>query len=61
MKFSSFIDKKEEINKEKNNFFMEKLTKIDVSNIKVIRFFPKKSENFTIRAKNIMKLAVLIE
>ena len=47
--------------KEKNNFFMEKLTKIDVSNIKVIRFFPNKSENFTIRAKNIMRLAVSIE
>jgi hypothetical protein len=63
--------KKEEINTKKENIkeekqlteensFMDKLKKIDVSDIKVVRFFPKTWDNFTIRAENIQKLSILI-
>ena len=45
---------------EDTNEFMKKLTKVDVDNIKVVRFFPEWWDNFTIRAKNLMRLTKLI-
>lgn len=52
--------KKEKIKEKPENDFMINLKKVDVSNIKVIRFFPNNWENFTIRASNIKKLTVSI-
>ena len=53
---------KVEVKKEEKeeNLFMKKLKKIDISEIKVIRFFPNVSEKFTIRAKNLIKITKLI-
>ncbi len=42
------------------NAFMKKLKKIDIEEIKVIRFFPNKSEKFTVRAKNLIRIIKLI-
>jgi len=39
---------------------MKKLKKVDISEIKVIRFFPKESVSFTVRAKNLIRLIKLI-
>jgi hypothetical protein len=49
-----------EINNEEENPFMEKLSKIDILHIKVVRFLPNKSDNFTVRAENLLKLTYLI-
>jgi len=49
----------EEENIEENSF-MKKLKKVDISEIKVIRFFPKESVSFTVRAKNLIRIVVLI-
>lgn len=55
----------EDNNSLENNILKKEITlvdeieNIDVSNIKVVRLFPNKSEKFTIRAKNIIKLLIL--
>jgi hypothetical protein len=51
---------KDSVEKVEENSFMKKLKKVDISEIKVVRFFPKKSENFTIRAKNLIRVISLI-
>ncbi|MCD5380414.1 DUF2339 domain-containing protein, partial [Candidatus Gracilibacteria bacterium] len=42
------------------NDFMKKLSKVNVDDIKVVRFFPKNLDNFTIRAKNLMRVSKLV-
>ena len=42
------------------NPFMKKLKKVDIEDIKVVRFFPKSWEKFTIRAKNLIRVSKLI-
>lgn len=43
-----------------SNDFMKKLSKVNVDDIKVVRFFPKNLDNFTIRAKNLMRVSKLV-
>ena len=42
------------------NEFMKKLKKVDVDDIKVVRFSPNTLDNFTIRAKNLMRISKLV-
>lgn len=40
--------------------FMKKLSKVDVSKIKVLRFYPNNELPFTIRSENIKKITKLV-
>jgi len=49
-----------EVGQIEENLFIQKLKKIDIEDIKVVRFFPKSWEKFTIRAKNLIRVSRLI-
>lgn len=51
---------KTEQDKKLDNSFMVKLKKVEIDDIKVIRFYPNKWEDFRIRAKNLIKIVKII-
>ncbi len=58
--FSPLKKKETKKLKKTENSFMEKLENVNIDNVKVVRFIPKKSEKFTIRAKNLMRVSQLV-